>query len=182
MLIHNLTHQQYLALVTNTISKLEGLITQPKDLGDGEITIGYGYTFARDNNIALWTQAGIQLNPEQTSILQSIDSASDKNTKNLLATELQVTLTKEQATRLLEFTYLEYDTKLDTLGMPESNERVALLSILYNLGKNSLPSMPTLVGAINNGNRVEAWFQIRYNTNGGNNDQIKEGIAKRRFF
>ncbi|WEJ70117.1 hypothetical protein [Pseudomonas sp. PSE14] len=181
MLTQNLTHQQYIALIMNIIPTLEGLISQPKDLGDGEITIGYGYTFARNNNLSLWTQADIQLTTEQTSTLKTIDSAPDKNTKNLLASEFQVTITKEQATRLLEFTYQEYDTKLDTLGIPESNERAALLSILYNLGKNSLSNMPSLVNAINGGNRVEAWFQIRYNTNGGSNEQFKEGIAKRRF-
>jgi Ca2+-binding RTX toxin-like protein len=39
-----------------------------------------------------------------------------------------------------------------------------------------------LIRAMNTGNRAEAWFQIRYASNGGNNESIKPGIAKRRYY
>lgn len=56
-----------------------------------------------------------------------------------------------------------------------TKERVALMSLYYN--------NPSLIGkgpksAIKNGNRAEAWFEIRYGTNSGSSKGW--GIAKRR--
>ncbi|MDP2832528.1 MAG: hypothetical protein Q8Q28_04380, partial [Pseudomonadota bacterium] len=39
-----------------------------------------------------------------------------------------------------------------------------------------------LIRAMNTNDRAEAWFQIRYASNGGNNEAIKPGIAKRRYY
>ncbi|MFM6407270.1 MAG: hypothetical protein ACKPGT_22395, partial [Microcystis sp.] len=55
-------------------------------------------------------------------------------------------------------------------------ERATLVSLAFNA--------PTLVGtglrtAINAGDRAEAWFEIRYNSNGGTSRS--RGIAKRRY-
>lgn len=64
-------------------------------------------------------------------------------------------------------------------AIPQSKERLALLSLSYNnvLGKSTL-----LAKAIKDNNRAEAWFEIRY---GSNSDRqpanIKPGLAKRRF-
>jgi hypothetical protein len=64
-------------------------------------------------------------------------------------------------------------------NIPDSDERAALVSLGYNnpalLGTN-------LHDAIADGQRAEAWFQIRYLSNGGTNPADKKGISKRRYY
>jgi len=62
--------------------------------------------------------------------------------------------------------------------VPFSRERIALFSLAFNTkdGKTSLLG-PSLARALDNNNRAEAWYEIRYNSNGNE----KGGIAKRRF-
>ncbi len=57
--------------------------------------------------------------------------------------------------------------------IPESKERLVLVSFSYNgvLG-------PSLAAAIKTDNRAEAWYEIRYGSNG---DKLN-GIAKRRYY
>ncbi len=76
--------------------------------------------------------------------------------------------------------------------VPKSFERIALLSLTYNgfLGsyetknrqtgvvKITAVGSPSLRKAILSGNRAEAWYEIRYNTNSKN----EFGVAKRHFF
>jgi hypothetical protein len=64
-----------------------------------------------------------------------------------------------------------------------SRERTVLYSLAYN-SKDERPKDgildllgPALATAIKNGNRAEAWYEIRYNTNFGD----ITGVAKRRF-
>ncbi len=57
------------------------------------------------------------------------------------------------------------------------NERIALFSLAYNNPKLLGPGLGT---AIEEGNRAEAWFQIRYGSNGGSS--ASDGIAKRRYY
>jgi GH24 family phage-related lysozyme (muramidase) len=64
-----------------------------------------------------------------------------------------------------------------SVSIPLSYERLALFSLAYN--------QPTLLGtglqtAIKDGNRADAWYQIRYQSNGG--ESRSRGIAKRRYF
>ena len=70
---------------------------------------------------------------------------------------------------------VEFSLGLST--MTESREGVALLSLSWNnpalLGAN-------LISAIVNEDRAEAWYQIRYQSNGG--ASASSGIAKRRFY
>ena len=85
--------------------------------------------------------------------------------------------TETSASNLLAVTVGKFETKLDSyLGyaMPQSKERAALVSLSYNggLGDN-------LKAAILDGNRTEAWFEIRYNTNSGKSKS--QGIANRRY-
>ncbi|PLX37153.1 MAG: hypothetical protein C0606_11675 [Hyphomicrobiales bacterium] len=58
--------------------------------------------------------------------------------------------------------------------IPDSEERVALFTLAYNS-----PALigPKLTAAIQNGNRAEAWYEIRYNSNGSES----LGIANRRY-
>ena len=60
-------------------------------------------------------------------------------------------------------------------AIPESRERLALLSLAYN---NVLSNSPSLRQALIEGDRAKAWFEIRYRSNGDKSD----GIAKRRYY
>lgn len=63
-------------------------------------------------------------------------------------------------------------------SVPESTERAVLFSLAWNQ-QNSSPLLgPKLKAAIEAGNRAEAWYEIRYQSNG---DQLG-GIAKRRYY
>jgi GH24 family phage-related lysozyme (muramidase) len=51
-------------------------------------------------------------------------------------------------------------------NIPQSREKAALVSIAYG-GTRPLGGQGKLWNAINSGDRAKAWFEIRYNTNGG---------------
>jgi len=79
----------------------------------------------------------------------------------------------------------EYSTFLATLNknnivdVPDllnSGEGVALFTLAYN-GIFGSKSSPTLVADLANGNRADAWFQIRY----GNNGKLVSGVATRMY-
>ena len=59
------SQKEYVDTVVNMISGFEGQIPRVKDIGDHQATIGYGYTFNRSNNLAIWTAAGISLTSAQ---------------------------------------------------------------------------------------------------------------------
>ncbi|MDZ7656240.1 MAG: hypothetical protein U0997_09870 [Sulfurimicrobium sp.] len=146
-------------------------------------TIGYGYTFERSNNVALWQAAGITLSAAELAILQQIDSASTSAQKTAIAlSQFGKTLTTGEAKLLLQQTYPKYESPANELGMLSSWERVALVSITYNRGEAAVRSkMVEFYNAIQNGNRAEAWFQIRYNSQTPN-PLFANGIAKRRYY
>lgn len=60
--------------------------------------------------------------------------------------------------------------------VPDSAERIVLLSLAYG---GLLTKSPSLRAAIQNGDRAEAWYEIAYNSNGG--DSRSPGIANRRY-
>jgi GH24 family phage-related lysozyme (muramidase) len=71
-----------------------------------------------------------------------------------------------------------YETKVNNwfAGIPESPERAILASLAWNNAGKLLGN--GLKTALQTGNRAEAWFEIRYNSNG---DKLG-GIAKRRYY
>ena len=70
----------------------------------------------------------------------------------------------------------DYDARIDhwLSGIPESRERAALFSLSWN-GPSLLG--PRLKAAIEAGDRAEAWYEIRYNSNGNG----IAGLANRRY-
>lgn len=78
-----------------------------------------------------------------------------------------------------------YEPKVDSWlsGIPDSRERTALISLAWNQ-KDSSPLLGNkLKAAVTNGDRAEAWYEIRYNSNSaGQAANIRDGIAKRRYF
>lgn len=110
-------------------------------------------------------------------------------------------LTEDQAWSVFDAIDDTYETKIDDWlsGIPASRERAALYSLAYNTKDGSTSLLGDgLKTAIENGNRAEAWYEIRYNSNSlakhaiegwelteGEEDQLAvkhdDGIAKRRF-
>jgi Ca2+-binding RTX toxin-like protein/GH24 family phage-related lysozyme (muramidase) len=183
------TQQQYVDAIVELISRAEGHAPTVQNTRDGQATIGYGYTFGRNNNVALWTAAGIfgTLTAGQQQLLRDIDAARTTAQRTRLAlrsrnTANALTLTWNQARELLRQTYPEYEGPANVLGMPISPERVAFVSVTYNRGVGRVRStMGAFYQAIRDGDRAEAWFQIRYKALGNENPRFVNGIAKRRY-
>jgi GH24 family phage-related lysozyme (muramidase) len=57
-----------------------------------------------------------------------------------------------------------------------SKEMVTLTSVKYNMGNK----MPNTVDALLNGDRARMYYEVKYNSNGGDNESVKKGIANRR--
>ncbi|HEV7369275.1 hypothetical protein [Arenibaculum sp.] len=72
-----------------------------------------------------------------------------------------------------------YESQIDgwLAGVPPSPERAVLFSLAYN---GLLAHSPSLHAAVQAGDRAEAWFQIRYDSNGGASRSL--GIAQRRCY
>jgi len=74
------------------------------------------------------------------------------------------------------------ETKLDGIignTLPhDSKEYVALMSLFYN-SEALVRTGSRLASAVINGNRAEAWYEIRYASNGGGS--ASQGIANRRY-
>lgn len=94
-------------------------------------------------------------------------------------------MTESEAIKLLNYTFdkLEQEANKDSrlnldhyLGVA-SKERVALMDMLYNGGTGLVPKNGGLHSAIKSDNRAEAWFEIRYGSNGDGLD----GLANRRI-
>jgi Ca2+-binding RTX toxin-like protein/GH24 family phage-related lysozyme (muramidase) len=178
-----ISRQEYVDLLVRLISAAEQHIPRavrpPKD---PNTTIGYGYTFRRNNNVALWQAAGISLTTEQVATLQAIDGAPPAQ-RNALALQFDRTINQTEAIALLRQTYTEYEgPAADQLGMPLSLERAAFVSLSYNrgVGDGLEPRMPGFFRAVRAEDRAEAWFQLRYNSWGTKKDN-EAGLRTRRL-
>lgn len=128
-----LTSQEYIDGVIDVISRVEDHIQNVKNIGDGKATIGYGYTFNRNDNVAIWQASSIALSASEWSVLQTIDEATISAQKTAIAlNQFSRTLTREEAKILLAHTYKKYELSADQLSIPESRERIALVSLSYN--------------------------------------------------
>lgn len=90
-----------------------------------------------------------------------------------------------EADSLLRASLSGYERPANRLNMPLSDERVALTSVAYNRGPGALTGKPggnehPVMTAIREGNRAEAWYQLRYNCWGTKADG-EGGLRKRRF-
>jgi trimeric autotransporter adhesin len=175
-----LEQEEYVNLLINLISSAEGHIATATDIGDNRATIGYGYTFNRSNNLALWQAAGITLTPEEEEQLEAIDAAADDQ-KTALALQFTRSISKDEAKDLLRQTYGEYEAPALALDMPFSHERAAFVSLAYNRGVVNLERrMQGFYDAVRDGNRAEAWFQMRY-MSWGSATRFEAGLRARRL-
>lgn len=168
------------------IAGSEGLHAHAQDIGDDRATIGWGYTFNRDNNVAIWRESGIELTQQQWQTLAAIDAAPARD-RTRVGLTFSRQLNATESDQLLRASMAEYEGPANRLQMPRSDERIALVSLAYNRGVGMLNGMPVsnvpehaVVDAVRDGDRAEAWFQMRYNCWGSNND-AEAGLRKRRF-
>ncbi len=175
--------------------------------GVGVPTIGAGYALTARTTFALvkadFSVAGITLSAEEEQALK--DLYDDSN--GILATSLN-TAQKESQVKALVDTYNAsanaitlsstqvgelfltikdtYEnivkSKLGTAlynSLANTKELVALVDLAYNGGAGLFGT--DLVNALQNNDRAEAWFQIRYQSNGGKSYQtVGTGMAERR--
>jgi GH24 family phage-related lysozyme (muramidase) len=173
----------------------EGLHAQAQNIGDGKATIGWGYTLNRGNNVAIWRESNIELTQAQWQTLASVDAAPKENRTGIGLT-FSRQLNEAESDQLLRASMAEYEAPANSLNMPLSDEKIAMVSLTYNRGPGNLAGMPQsnvpehpVMQAIRNEDRAEAWFQMRYNCWGS--DKLDEqypntlsnegGLRKRRF-
>jgi GH24 family phage-related lysozyme (muramidase) len=161
------TEEEYRRRASVMIQNFEGFSDRPYDARDRMATIGFGYTFNRNNNVELFDQAGVQLSPEERRLLAAVDAAPN-NQKTALGLALPIRITREEARSLLENVSLDrYTGPADRMGLPSSDERAAVVSITYNRGPDRVNThMRGFSEAIADGDRAEAWYQLRYNSTG----------------
>ena len=185
-------------------TKLNNVDLNIYDDGTGLNTIGIGMTLeessgkvhaavveviAKDFSPAVVLKLNTIINDGKSLSAAALQSALDKEMKtysdanptlNLrksfaFASETQV----ETAFKTISVTYEnEIDKQLPSVPR-YSQERLAYFSLSYN----SLSLIGGgLKAAVAAGDRADAWYEIRYNSNGGTNVDVKNGIAKRRFY
>jgi hypothetical protein len=154
---HELTPEEYVDRLVATISGVESLLTRAvrPDRDDANYTIGFGYTFTRNDNVALWQAAGISLSPSNLALLAQIDAAPARD-KNALAASFDRIISRDEARALLRQTYLRYEGPAASLNMPLSLERVAFVAVTYNRGVPSVrANMAPFTQAVARGDRAE---------------------------
>ena len=178
---NTLTQDAYVAHLVRTISSLEGLDVASASKGDGMATIGFGYTFNRNNNVEIWTNAGIALSTSDFDKLRAIDAAPAAQ-KTALGLAFTRHLNRDEAKALLYQTYPEFESLANALDMPFSIERSILVAVSYNRGPGAMRRWKEISSAIASGNRAEAWFEIRYHAQGSTVGTKNElGLVKRRY-
>jgi GH24 family phage-related lysozyme (muramidase) len=160
-----LEDDEYLQRLKIVITGSEGLSQTVENIGDGKATIGYGYTFNRSDNAAIWREAGVTLSEQDRRLLATVDAAADAD-KTRLALGFSKSLSAAEGDDLFRATVRRYNGPADSLDMPNSDERIALVSLAYNRGVGNVANHPVME-AIRDGDRAEAWFQIRYNSTAG---------------
>lgn len=179
---HDLADQEYRRRASTLIQNFEGYRAAPYDANDNMATIGFGYTFNRANNVELWDRAGVQLSPAERRQLAAIDAAPPEQ-RTAMGLAFPVQITREEARSLLENASLpRYEGPADNLGLPSSDERAAVVSVTYNRGTGRMAThMQGFNDAIADGDRAEAWYQLRYNSRGTNPDpDVEFGLRARR--
>ncbi|WP_334177264.1 hemolysin [Pseudoxanthomonas sp.] len=176
------TEEEYGRRASVMIQNFEGYRAEPYDADDGKATIGFGYTFNRNDNLELWDRAGVQLSQTERQQLIAIDRAPGER-KTALGLAFDVHITREEARSLLENASLpEYERPATNLRMPFSDERAVVVSLTYNRGDGRMRTrMQGFNDAIADGDRAEAWYQLRYNSKGTNdNPDAQLGLRARR--
>jgi GH24 family phage-related lysozyme (muramidase) len=176
------SEEEYRRRASVMIQNFEGYRAGSYDAGDNMATIGFGYTFNRSNNLELWDMAGVRLSQTERQQLIAIDGAPNDQ-KTALGLAFDVHISREEARSLLENASLSrYERHATNLDMPLSDERAVVVSLTYNRGPGRMAThMQGFNDAITDGDRAEAWYQLRYNSRGTNADpEVQLGLRARR--
>ena len=160
------TIRNFLVLTENPSSTLNA------HFEGASIAIGYGYDLLQHNNtqvIAALGSVGLTVTNQQLQMLNQA-RAGDAVQRQQVANDLNLSLaTQRDALTLVDYVLAnEYETRLNRLtagiNLPQSMERVALLSMVYNgrlqnYGGNYLVLTP-LLDALRDGNRAESWLSL----------------------
>ena len=190
--------------LANFIEANEGNRVYVHTDGVGIPTIGSGYALIEKNQNHNWrsdfTKAKISFSRAQGEALDSLLNSANQ----ILASSSSIEA-KENEVRKLVKAYNKTPNAMNISGhigdlfmavksvyekrvesrigakaykaLANTKELVALVDLAYNVGIGD-----KLAYAIQNNNRAEAWFEIRYNTNGGASYRtVGAGIAKRRI-
>jgi len=198
-----------------TLKRNPTLASQLKPHFDGKdsLAMGYGVDLLANSNaelLRLFSAAGLSdadmgwsdptVKTTDLNLLDIYRQTRGGNTKAIWddrAGKLSLQLPSEpKATDLLNAVAQDREALLDqalasrNITLSESNERLALLSMVYNGGLGVFGqalSQSKLLTALETGNRAEAWFEIRYNTNAestrtdATSFRVAGGIANRRY-
>lgn len=147
-----------------------GLQPYEDQLGGGRFSLAVGYGFDLYKNsvsdiVTFLGQVGVTLSQADIGWLTIRDSL----TPATLKANLSFTLGNEITASNLMGLYLgqKAEAQLDAaLGyhLADSKERAALVSLLYTGGTGIIG--PKLLAAIASDNRAEAWYEVRYQSNG----------------
>jgi Ca2+-binding RTX toxin-like protein len=189
------THQDYVLLRDLEIKRAEDAPllagSDLSGLGPKEdqvvhnAVIGYGIDFRKNSptDIQTWyQQAGLSafLTPSDITLMTNYHNNPTSANLQALINFFTHLPDEPAAARLLTAAVDARETQLNTrLGfvMLESNERAALMSMFYNGGAGIIG--PKLLFALQTDNRAEAWYEIRYDSNGGGSSGA--GLANRRY-
>jgi len=173
-----LTAEQYARRLRLLIAESGVLHRRVQGVG-GRAVIGWGYSFLRNNNSAIWRDAGIDLTAEGWARLRHIDEAP-AGERMLQALAFDKVLTEAEANRLLVASSREHEFHANRFELPYSDERLALVSLTFSRGTQTLTEAHPLMAALAAGNRAKAWYQMRYNC-WGNAADLEAGLRKRRL-
>ncbi len=217
------------------LKKLEAPHNDPKNVGDGDITIGLGFNLNGGGRVvqdAVFGAQGLILETdplfalgtaaqrarEQSCVDRLRSAISARNTSELHSimgeragdTLLEGWTTNRHASfkfhdrngngstddeirgafNELLLVYREKVTTqygalvgaVDAQGTPYagSREEMVLVSLAWNSPKLLGDGLGRALTV--NGDRAEAWYEIRYNSNGGRTDNVKAGLAKRHYY
>lgn len=181
MKYRELSKEEYLRVTSDLIASMESFEPKPYDLGDGAATIGYGYTFNRNENLANWEKAGISLTREEKEALKKIDDEPSNSKRKELGLAFTRNLTQTEARALLESASIsKYEGPANQLNMPYSIERAAVVAMTYNRGEAKVnENMQAFQDAIKAGDRAEAWYELRYQS-WGSKSEYEKGLRKGR--
>ena len=192
-----LSAKAYKQTVFTTLTALEGSTRRAylDTAADPAPTIGIGFNLRCNLEPVLKAMLGAGWNATLQARLKSvIDRSYAPGETSLLNSRLDKVMADWRATRdpdvpktfafssdagikaALQSIAPQYEAAIDRwlAGIPQSAERAVLFSLAWNA-----PSLlgPKLKAAILAGDRAEAWYEIRYNSNGSGHD----GIANRRY-
>lgn len=160
----------YLTELREFIIGAEGFRSRVYLDDNGNLTIGYGYNIDSSNFVSDFLNAGINLTQEQINGLNELIRNRNLNSYN--SNPNSITINEEEADALYN-TIIESRFEVPVLAkfnetraneLENTEELIALVSLAYNGGVNEMIG-PNLTAAINDGDRVVAWYEIRYASN-----------------